>query len=129
MKFLLDTHILLWWWTAPQLLREKEIQAIASLDHTIYISSISSFEIANKYRLGKLILPPDFLLNFPSSIRDEGWAELPVTSRHTLLGGQLESPHRDPFDRLLAAQALSEQAILITRDDQFRTFPQLQLQI
>jgi PIN domain nuclease of toxin-antitoxin system len=125
MKYLLDTHTLLWWWTAPDLLSKKILQIVSSTKNIIFVSPVNAYEIGNKSRLGKLTVPKKFLLDFTNNILAEGWTELPITLPHTVLASTIESPHRDPFDRLLVAQAIIEGATLLTADHQLDTFPKL----
>ena len=116
MKLLLDTHAMLWWWGFPARLSDVAREDMASPEHAVYVSPVSAFEITLKHRLGKLTLPPDLLHGFPDHVREERWKPLPLEMPHALLAGRLATDHRDPFDRLLAAQAISENLRLVTAD-------------
>lgn len=125
MKFLLDTHAILWWLSDDPSLSQKAREVIADADNTILTSSVSGYEIAWKSRQGKLSVPFQSPADFAREWRHEQWAELPLSLEHAVLAGRFESPHRDPFDRLLAAQAIAEGATLISIDRAFATFPGL----
>jgi PIN domain nuclease of toxin-antitoxin system len=85
----------------------------------LLVSTVSAFELSTKARLGKLDAAKPVLLAYAQYLDELGATELAVTSRHALVAGQLDWSHRDPFDRLLAAQALLEDATLVTRDAVF----------
>ena len=112
MKLLLDTHVVLWWLDDPNLLDEAARDAIADPNNEVIVSAVVAWEIAIKRGLGKLTAPADLV----SAIHDSGFATLPVTFQHALVVEQLPWHHRDPFDRLLIAQAVVEQATFVTRD-------------
>ena len=127
MKVLLDTHAMIWWWTAPGRFRKATLKTLSAPDTDVLVSAISAYELAYKHRCGKLILPDALLEEFDRIIAEERWEEIPVTVQHTLLAGRLDSAPRDPFDRILAAQALSEGAWLATIDKEFNSFPGLKI--
>ncbi len=112
-RFLLDTHALLWWLNdSPQLgPRCKEI--IGNERNQIFVSAATTWEISIKIALGKLIAPEDM----DSIVEDEGFSKLPISLYHGQLAGSLPAHHRDPFDRMLIAQAQAEGLILITADE------------
>lgn len=119
MQYLLDTHVLLWWLSDhPQLLPSTK-ELIANPDHVIYVSSVSIWEISIKTGLGKLTVPADYY----NAIEAAGFAQLNVTHAHALQVAQLPNQHDDPFDRLLIAQALSDNLTLITHDQLFAQYP------
>jgi PIN domain nuclease of toxin-antitoxin system len=121
MRVLLDTHALLWWLFDDHRLSREAREVMSDSDHVILVSAVSGFEIANKVRLGKLTLglpPPDLA----PMVRRSGFQELPLSFEHALAAGSLPGPHRDPFDRLLAAQALAEGIGIVTNDPVFATF-------
>ncbi len=126
MKLLLDTHAMLWWWSDPDRLPPQAISLLSDGANTVLASAVSAYEIAYKHQLGKLVLPARLLPDFENAVADERWTPLPISTAHGLLAGQLLSPHRDPFDRLLAAQALVEEAVLVTANPAFTTFSNLQ---
>jgi len=125
MKLLLDTHALLWWWSEPERLPNPLIARLSLPETEILASAVSAYELAYKHRLGKLQLPPGLLENFAAAVTAEQWVPLPVTLEHGRHAGSLASPHRDPFDRLLAAQSMLENAPLVTMDSAFSAFPGL----
>lgn len=122
MKLLLDTHVILWWWTDPGRLSKRVFEALSAPETEILASAVSAYEMAWKHRLGKLTLPPGMLEGFEDAIAAERWQPLSITVEQSLLAGQLESPHRDPFDRLLAAQSISEKAGFATADPAMESF-------
>jgi PIN domain nuclease of toxin-antitoxin system len=91
----------------------------------VYVSPISALEIATKHRLGKLAGAEPIIMGYAAHLATLGARELPVLSSHAILAGQFSVPHRDPFDRLLAAQAITEGLALLTSDAQLPQFPGL----
>lgn len=117
MRLLLDTHVALWWdMGAPLSARAK--RAIRDSDE-VFVSSASAWEIAIKTALGKIRSDR----SLAELCADAGFLELPVLMRHTEALQSLEPLHRDPFDRLLVAQAAHEQLVLVTRDDMIPRYP------
>lgn len=119
---LLDTHALLWAWTAPELLSDQARTVIESPANTLLVSSASAWEIATKHRLGRLPEAESALRGYARHLATLGATELPITSAHAILAGTLASPHRDPFDRMVAAQALVEGIPIVSRDEALRAF-------
>ncbi len=115
MKLLLDTHVLLWAAGMPQRLSRAAVQLLENPDNELLFSVASLWEIAIKRSLGR----PDFQLD-PAALRqgllENGYQELLISSEHALHTEMLPAIHKDPFDRLLLAQAIKEQAILLTAD-------------
>ena len=122
MKLLLDTHTLLWWWTNDAQLSAKAKRAIANDGNAILVSAASAWEIATKTRLGKLDIGQLALTRFAELVQADGFAHLPMTWQHCVHAGGLTLDHRDPFDRMLAAQSLLEDAALVTKDVAFAVF-------
>ena len=91
-------------------------EAIADANRQIWVSAVSGWEIATKYRLGKMGDIDDPKQRMPDLIEQHGFGSLPVTIEHALEGGLLPGAHRDPFDRLIAAQALVEKMTVVTCD-------------
>ena len=113
MNLLLDTHILLWWLDANPLLSEEAVRLIREPENTIFVSAVSLWEIRLKQSLSKLRLPANFL----ERLAAESFESLPLTAVHTARIGNLEWVHRDPFDRMLIAQAQAENLLLLTADE------------
>lgn len=116
MKLLLDTHALLWWWTNDAQLSTAARDAIADGSNEILVSAASAWEIGTKFRLGKLPLAREAVTRYQELISADGFAHLPMTHFHALRAAAFASEHRDPFDRMIAAQAHCESATVITRD-------------
>ena len=112
MTLLLDTHIALWAITGDTTLSEEFLDRLRH-DPDIFLSPVSLWEITIKQTTGKLAGPADL----PERVRDMGFRELPVTSAHAIAAGRLPLHHRDPFDRMLVAQAATEGLTLVSRDE------------
>lgn len=121
--YLLDTHALIWALTEPRELSPKARRAIQSFDNRLVASSASAYEIGYKHKLGKLPGLDGLLLGYARHIAELCNEELPIRSVHALAAGHLDWEHRDPFDRLIAAQAIVESMVVITSDQEFRSFP------
>ncbi|MEU4624269.1 type II toxin-antitoxin system VapC family toxin [Actinoplanes sp. NPDC023801] len=111
MSLLLDTHVVLWWLT-DDLTLSAEIKERLDHEPDVYLSPATIWEVAIKQSLGKLEKPADL----PERIRDSGFRHLNITAEHGLVAGRLPLIHRDPFDRMLIAQAKVEHLTLVTRD-------------
>jgi PIN domain nuclease of toxin-antitoxin system len=111
-KFLLDTHLLLWWLSNSPLLPVQARQLIADPDNTIFVSAVSLWEVWLKSSIGKLRVPS----GFAQKLAAEQFGDLPLRAEHTPAVAMLEWHHRDPFDRMLIAQARSENLVLLTAD-------------
>lgn len=122
MRLLLDTHALLWWWTDDPKLSATARQAIADAENQVLVSAASAWEIATKHRLGKLPHAAQALDRFNELVVADGFEHLPIGYLHSLKAGAYASEHRDPFDRMLAAQADLEKAVLVTLDPIFAGF-------
>lgn len=118
MTFLLDTHVFLWWLDDPRILTQAARQAIADARNTVYVSAAVGWEIAIKKTLGKLDAPDDL----QEVITANRFLPLPVTISHALGLLHLPHHHRDPFDRILIAQALEEGFTLISRDQHVASY-------
>jgi PIN domain nuclease of toxin-antitoxin system len=117
-SLLLDTHVVLWWLTDDPTLSDNIKD---QLDHEpdVYVSAATVWEVAIKQAMGKLKEPADL----PERIRDSGFRELPITSEHAIAAGRLPLIHRDPFDRMLVAQAQRENLTLVTKDPHILEYP------
>jgi PIN domain nuclease of toxin-antitoxin system len=122
MRLLLDTHALLWWWSDDKRLSKRAAAAIADETHTVMVSAASAWEIATKHRIGKLPGAEQAVREFNELIIADGFTHLPVTYQHALKAGGFTHDHRDPFDRMLAAQSIIEGATLVTDDAAMKLF-------
>jgi PIN domain nuclease of toxin-antitoxin system len=120
LRALLDTQSVLWWFTEARYLSGAARAAIADRANTILVSVVSAFELGIKHRLGKLPAAAPLLASFPQALAGAGFLGLDVNLEHALRAGRLLPPHRDPFDRLLMAQALVEDLVLVTSDRAIR---------
>ena len=118
MRLLLDTHALLWWATIDPGLSRKAKKAIANDAHEVFVSAASAWEIATKVRLGKLEWPVA-AGSVNAYVLSQGFRPLPVSLEHAERAGQLRIAHRDPFDRMLIAQAQTEDMWLVSNEDAF----------
>lgn len=112
MRMLLDTHVVVWWLAADPHMSAEAMELIDDGSNDVYVSAVSAVEIATKVAIGKLDVPGDL----PEQIKSNFIRELPVSIEHGLEVGRLPLHHRDPFDRLLVAQARYEGLTLITAD-------------
>jgi PIN domain nuclease of toxin-antitoxin system len=120
-KALIDTHALLWWWKAPQQLSAVASRAIENEDNTIVVSAAVAWEIAIKNKTGRINFEA-FLSKWAELLAEGHFAELPIVSEHGIRAGQLPLHHRDPFDRLLAAQAQSQDLPILSVDKIFDVY-------
>ena len=120
MGVLLDTHALIWWVDGDARIGRATRERIASADEDAFVSAASAWEIATKARLGKLKAPLPLLRDFVQAIEEFGFRPLFISLRHGFEAGRLAGTHRDPFDRMLAAQARVEALVLVTADPAFR---------
>lgn len=119
MTYLLDTHVLLWALTDPGRLGRTAREVVDNRSSRLVVSAVSAWEITTKHRLGKLPQADVLLGGYGKHLDRLGVIRLPVAEDHALLAGRLEWDHRDPFDRMLAAQAMIESLVLITGDPTF----------
>lgn len=119
MRLLLDTHAFLWWLAGDEALSEAARGAITPKRNAVFVSAASAWEIATKYRLGKLPGAAAIVADMDASIEDQSFTALPVTVRHGQLAGTLPGPHRDPFDRMLIAQAIIEGLAIVSTEESF----------
>ncbi len=117
---LVDTVAFLFWHSNERRLSARANAALkAALERPIYVSVISAFEISTKARLGKLRVAPQLLNEFVYVVESDGFRVVDLDAATAVRAGQLPGDHRDPFDRLLAAQALSLNAAIVTNDAMF----------
>jgi PIN domain nuclease of toxin-antitoxin system len=120
---LLDTvAFILWHADSPRLSDTVRAMLQQAPSRVIYVSAASAFEIATKVRLGKLVVPPVLVNDFQYVVEADGFRMLDVDAAAAIRAGQLLSDHRDPFDRLIAAQALELGATVVTSDPAFGSF-------
>lgn len=122
MKVLLDTHALLWATLSPASLSHEASAIIADETNVILISAASAWEIATKVRLGKLPEAEALERDFLNVMDDAGYTVLPIDAGSALRAGRLLSEHRDPFDRMIAAQALADDIPVLSADTKLDTF-------
>jgi PIN domain nuclease of toxin-antitoxin system len=118
MRLLLDTHALLWWATLHPALSAKAKRAIANEASEVYVSAASAWEIAIKTRIGKLDWPVA-TSGVHEYVVGQGFRPLPISIEHAERAGQLLIDHRDPFDRMLIAQAQAEDLHLVSHETLF----------
>jgi PIN domain nuclease of toxin-antitoxin system len=121
-RALLDTHALLWWLSDDPALTKTARRTIAETKNTLYVSAASAWEIATKVRLGKLPTAADLVADFSAQMEREGFHLLAVSAEHGIRGGLLPGPHKDPFDRMLIAQAHAENLPIISNDTAFDAY-------
>ena len=120
---LLDTHIFLWWLFDEKKFSKKIRNTLQNFDNPVFVSSATVWEIATKYRLGKLPKASSVAENVPYWITRAGFKPLAISPEHAQLSGSWDIAHRDPFDRMLAAQAKLEDLALISVDKAMSVFP------
>ena len=122
MRLLLDTHALAWWSEDSPALSIEARQAIGHHASVSFVSAVSAYEISLKHRLGRWPTGAALLANLPLLMATQGFGALPVTIEHAERAGALSPEHRDPWDRLLAAQALVEELTIVSIDDHLDQF-------
>ncbi|MGA7807403.1 type II toxin-antitoxin system VapC family toxin [Bradyrhizobium sp.] len=122
MQLLLDTHALLWWLAGDDALSAAARTAIADEDNGMFISAALTWEIAAKHRIGKLPGIAAVIADLDRVIADQGFIGLPMSFRHGRVAGTLPGPHRDPFDRMLIAQAMLENLVLVSSEQPFDAY-------
>ncbi len=122
MRLLLDTHALIWFLAGDPQLPLRAREEISRNDATVIVSAVSGLEVTTKYRLGKLPQAANLAVGFEDIIAIYGMVGLPVSIAHSVLAGSLAIPHKDPFDRLLIAQALLENLTLVSNERDFDAF-------
>lgn len=126
-RVLLDTHAVLWAIAEPDRLGDEARTVVGDAATEVMVSSATAWELSTKARLGKLPAAAALLGSYHRQIARLGANELPMTSEHALLAGSLDWPHRDPFDRMVAAQSLLEGMPLVTCDPAFSSLAGLRL--
>jgi PIN domain nuclease of toxin-antitoxin system len=121
-KLLLDTHALIWWLAGDETLSHRAREAIANEANSVAISAASAMEVATKFRIGKLPGAALLARDFETIIAAQGFTALPITVSHARFAGQMSIAHKDPFDRLLIAQARTEHMVLVSNEALFDGF-------
>lgn len=122
MRLLLDTHALIWWLAGDEALSRRAGAAIADEANEVSVSAASAMEIATKFRIGTLPGAELLARDFEAIVAGQGFGELPITLRHARLAGEMGIAHKDPFDRLLIAQAQAEDMVLVSNEALFDGF-------
>jgi PIN domain nuclease of toxin-antitoxin system len=121
--YLLDSHVLLWWWFDPDRLSAPVQALIADPETPVLVSAATVWELSLKHHQGKLPELAQAIGDLPGLLKADGFEPLPIGLAHGLRAGAYSQPHRDPFDRMLAAQAELERLVLLTADQQLSSFP------
>lgn len=122
MKLLLDTHALIWWLAGDAALSPRARAAIEDGANSVAVSAASAMEIATKFRIGKLAQAALLAQDFEDILAAQGFDELPITVYHARLAGALSITHKDPFDRLLIAQAQAQAMVLVSNEALFDSY-------
>jgi len=121
-RLLLDTHAFLWWLAGERTLTRKARAAIESEDNDIFVSAVTAWEIATKFRIGKLPEAAAVAMDVTGAVAAEGFNQLALSMAHAERAGALDGPHRDPFDRMLIAQSLIDGLALVSNERAFDRF-------
>jgi PIN domain nuclease of toxin-antitoxin system len=122
LRALLDTHALLWWLSDDPALTRAARKLIAETKNTLIVSAVSAWEIAIKVRLGKLPTASDLAADFSGVMEREGFQLPAISADHAIRAGLLPGPHKDPFDRMLIAQAQAENMPVIRNEVSFESY-------
>lgn len=120
---LLDSHALLWWWFDPDRLSTAVRELLIDPSTPVLVSAASVWELSLKHHQGRLPELSGAITDLPGLLQADGFEALPISLAHGLRAGGYSQPHRDPFDRMLAAQAELDRLVLLTADPQLSTFP------
>lgn len=126
-QVMLDTHVLLWMLTDPARLSGTVSDTVTDRGTELFVSAASAWEIATKHRLGKLPRAEVLTRGYRQHLTRLAVESIPITDEHSLLAGSLEWAHRDPFDRMIAAQCMIESVPLLTADEAFGTLVGVQV--
>ena len=124
MQYLLDTHVILWWFTVPEKINRKAHKIIRDKSNNVFLSSASFWEMAIKKNLGRLTLPHNLL----EAVAVENFKILPIMPEESLGVADLPMLHSDPFDRLLIIQAKLHELVIITQDSKISEYPVVTLE-
>jgi PIN domain nuclease of toxin-antitoxin system len=121
-RLILDTHAFLWWLSDDAALSTAARKAMAATSNVVLVSAASAWEIATKVRLGRLRGAEELAADFQGFINREGFTTLDITVNHGIRAGLLPGPHKDPFDRMLIAQAQAENLPIATNERIFEAY-------
>ncbi|MGA8775164.1 MAG: type II toxin-antitoxin system VapC family toxin [Terriglobales bacterium] len=119
---MLDTHALIWWMTNSPSLPDSVRRLIIDKRNTVVVSAASAWEMATKVRLGRIPAASDITRNFQEYLTQSGFESLSVSAAHGIRAGLLPGPQRDPFDRMLIAQAQAEDLTIISNERAFDSY-------
>jgi len=122
MRLLLDTHAFLWWLAGDKALSMMARDVITDEANEIFVSAASVWEMARKHRIGKLSSLDPIAADLEAAIVGQGFRALPISLRHGQIAGALPGPHRDPFDRMLIAQAMLDDLVLVSNEAPFDSY-------
>jgi PIN domain nuclease of toxin-antitoxin system len=122
LRLLLDTHAFLWWLAGDRRLSRRARHVISGVENTVFVSAASAWEIATKFRLGKLPGAKIIAGSTAAAVASQAFTQLAISLVHAQRAGALPGPHRDPFDRMLIAQAQSEALTLVSNEQIFDDF-------
>lgn len=122
MRLLLDTHTFLWWLAGDEALSRKSREGIETEAEAVFVSAASVWEISTKHRLGKLPGASALVGAMAETIESQGFMGLAIGVRHGQAAGALPGPHRDPFDRMLIAQAILDDLVLVSHERAFDAY-------
>jgi len=122
LRLLLDTHALIWWLAGDQQLSAIARGAILDAENVVFVSAATGWEIATKFRIGRLPEAALLAADVADFVRAQGFDELPITTRHGQVAGNLPRIHKDPFDRILVAQAITDDMTLVSKDTILRAY-------
>jgi PIN domain nuclease of toxin-antitoxin system len=115
----LDTHTFLWWIAGHTGLSQLARTAIGDTGNTVFVSAASAWEIAAKFRIGKLSGAATIVADLAGVLAAQGFVSLPISFAHGQAAGALPNPHRDPFDRMLIVQAMVDGMVLVSNEQHF----------
>jgi PIN domain nuclease of toxin-antitoxin system len=121
-QLLLDTHAFLWWLAGDDTLSAAARAAISDEGNGIFVSAASAWEITTKHRIGKLPDVAAIVADLDGAVADQGFTGLPISLHHGQVAGALPGPHRDPFDRMLIAQAMLENLVIVSNEQSFDAY-------
>ena len=122
MKLILDTHAVIWFFLGDDRLSARARSALGDTENAVFLSAVSAIEITTKYRIGKLPEAKGLADRLQQMAAEQGFIELPVSVSHAHLAGSMAIAHKDPFDRMLIAQAQLEKALLVSNEALFDGF-------